>query len=152
MDDAVKTRFFSKIEKTVSCWLWKAGCFNNGYGLFAWKGTPRLAHRISFFIHNNKEADGVVRHTCDNPKCVNPAHLLEGSQYDNIHDMIGRGRRIVVKGEDNGCSKFTNEEVIALRKLYDETKFNQTKKAIELGVSQSTLSRILSGKYYSSLM
>jgi hypothetical protein len=151
MESKDELRFFNKINKTDTCWFWTAGCFANGYGLFAFKSKPRLAHRISFLIHNKKEASGVVRHTCDNPKCVNPKHLIEGTQYQNIHDMISRGRRVISKGENNGHSKLTNEQVKDLRILYERTKFNQTKKAIELGISQSTLSRILNRKYYSEV-
>lgn len=64
-----------------------------GYGNFSLNGRQMTAHRAAYTMYNGPvEADQVVRHTCDNPPCVNPAHLLVGTQKDNVNDARERGR------------------------------------------------------------
>jgi len=94
-------RFWRYVEKTDGCWLWKGGRCPDGYGKFAVTAprgvTPKQkhfrAHRISYeMVHGAVPDHLVMRHDCDNPLCVNPAHLRTGTQADNIHDCIARGR------------------------------------------------------------
>lgn len=87
-------RFASKVLVTEDCWYWTAGTFENGYGLFcAEAGIPRGAHRVMWEMVNGPIPDGLlVRHTCDQRNCVNPDHLLLGTQRDNHADAIARGR------------------------------------------------------------
>ncbi len=59
----------------------------------------------------------VLRHKCDNYKCVNPEHLEVGTQKDNLTDMAMRGRSFSPAGEINGSSKLTKENVIKLREI-----------------------------------
>lgn len=78
----------------ASCWEWR-GCRNKqGYGKFAAvRQRPSLAHRFSYEAYKGKIEDGkIVRHTCDNPSCVNPAHLIIGTHKDNSRDMVERQR------------------------------------------------------------
>lgn len=85
-------RFWPKVNKTDSCWIW-AGQIHKptGYGLF-WNGKKTVrAHRYRFITDNGYEPE-VVMHTCDNPSCVNPAHLTGGSQLDNIRDRDAKRR------------------------------------------------------------
>lgn len=75
------------------CWLWTGTMQNAGYGEVIVNGNRRLAHRVIYELHHGPIASGlVVRHRCDTPACVNPDHLLSGTQADNIHDMHARGR------------------------------------------------------------
>jgi HNH endonuclease len=80
------------------CWPWQSSLKDqqSGYGQFWHKGRNLLAHRVMWEITNGRKlARGEwVRHTCDNPPCVNPAHLEVGSPLDNMHDMIDRGRAL----------------------------------------------------------
>lgn len=69
---------------------------NAGYGVLPREiGGSRLAHRAALAEHLGRPVEGVVRHICDNPPCINPDHLIEGTQKDNINDAVERGR---VKG------------------------------------------------------
>lgn len=88
-----RARFFSKVEKTDSCWNWLAQIDKFGYGNFSIMTKPVRAHRYSYEIHCGPIGPGLnICHTCDNPRCVNPAHLFPGTQWQNIQDMVQKGR------------------------------------------------------------
>lgn len=87
-------RFHKSYRKTeIGCWEWIGRKSNYGYGHFNLQRRTRWAHRIAYQLEFGDLRPGlVIRHSCDNPSCVNPAHLSAGSQRDNIHDQIDRGR------------------------------------------------------------
>ena len=83
-------------------------------------GNKKIAHsRYVYCQHHALEladiADKVVRHRCDNPACINPAHLELGTQKDNVQDSVLRGRAIRSPGESNGRSKLTVDQVLEIR-------------------------------------
>lgn len=86
-------RFWGKVTKTESCWLWTAALDGKGYGRF-WDGEHIVAsHRYSWILVNGKIPDGMnICHHCDVPVCIRPTHLFMGTQKQNIHDMIAKGR------------------------------------------------------------
>lgn len=87
------TRFFAKVEKTENCWLWTATKHKFGYGSFSYKSKKIGSHVFSFMLHKGDIEKGrCVRHICDVPECVNPDHLILGTQLDNLRDMSSRGR------------------------------------------------------------
>lgn len=96
MNERSIKRFWNKVTVRGSdeCWLWTACVNGGGYGVFsAWGERPKmvLAHRFSYFLATGT-VPTVCRHTCDNPPCVNPAHLLDGTHKDNVFDKVRRGR------------------------------------------------------------
>ncbi len=91
-----------------------------------------------------------VCHNCDNPSCVNPAHLFLGTQVDNIKDMVSKGRGGNHKGENNGRTKLTNDNVISIKYLLSKGIF-QKYIALVYNVSQVTISRIKLGKNWSHI-
>jgi hypothetical protein len=87
----------------------------------------------------------VVRHTCDNRLCVNPEHLVIGSQADNVQDMHERGRASDVRatGKDHGTVKLTEQQVLDIR---SRTRESQRELAAEFGVSQYAIYSIIARK------
>lgn len=87
-------RFFAKVEfrGEDECWPW-TGMRAHGYGYIWREGKMVRAHRLSYEIHVGEIPEGLlVLHSCDNPGCVNPAHLRVGTGVDNSRDAIERGR------------------------------------------------------------
>jgi hypothetical protein len=91
-----ETRFWMRIDKSAAggCWVWTAARGDHGYGtLQGDNGRTVGAHRFSYELHNGAIPAGlVVMHSCDNPPCVNPAHLSVGTHADNARDMVLKGR------------------------------------------------------------
>jgi len=100
-------RFWKYVSITykTSCWEW-TGCLGGNksqairYGAFRLAGKHHKAHRVSWRIYHARSPADRVLHTCDNPKCVNPAHLFEGSPLDNALDRKEKGRGAT--GDRNG--------------------------------------------------
>lgn len=88
------TYFQNYIIKTAACWLWKS-CKPTQYGSFSFEGKQHHAHHFSYQVAKGTiPARMVIRHTCDVPSCVNPDHLIIGTQSENALDAVRRGRII----------------------------------------------------------
>jgi hypothetical protein len=112
-----RDRFMSFVEKsTCGCWNWTGGKAGIGYGMFWVNGATRRAHRVAYSLFKGPLQDvDVVRHTCDNPGCVNPEHLQKGTHADNVSDKMAKDRHRSPKGEEHGIAKLTEEAVRDIR-------------------------------------
>lgn len=112
-------RFWSKVKKTENCWLWKGHLDSKGYGDIRIKRKMIRAHRFSFYLANGFYPPCVL-HDCDNPICVNPAHL---------------------KGSNNGNAVLTTEKVKTIKVLLSQGV--QAKQiAAQFGVAPTTIANI----------
>lgn len=144
-------KFWSKVAITANinkCWEWQAFKNKEGYGGFRVNRNQVIAsHRLAYFIHNNKDPlDKCVCHSCDNPACVNPAHLWLGTRYENAMDRESKGRNKPLSGEKNGNSRFTAEQVKEMRALYSSGELNQHEIAERFGTHQGVIWAIVTKK------
>lgn len=148
-------RFWPKVNKDgpimlgmdSPCWIWIAVVHRLGYGQFRLRGDMIQAHRASWEIHYGPIPDGLwVLHKCDNPPCVNPAHLFLGTRQDNVDDKVNKGRSYHPYGELSPAAKLTKEQAEEIRYLYAHTKVFQRELAERFGVSQTAISRIVISK------
>ena len=86
-------QFFIKVNDVGDCWEWTGAKNKTGYGVYRIGKKTILAHRYSYIIANNREPDNLVLHKCNNPICVNPYHLYDGSHRDNMLDLRKTGFR-----------------------------------------------------------
>lgn len=149
-------RFWEKVRKTDGCWEWTAARLPTGYGVFGVEGNDiRAAHRVSWLIHYGEVPEGMlVCHHCDNRGCVNPTHLFLGTDADNMHDMIakGRARPTGPKGVANASAKLTEEDVVTIRNRYASRQVYQYQLAAEYGVSQPVIGSVVLRKTWKHVL
>lgn len=86
-------RFWAKVEKTDSCWLYRGFIKWDGYGWLCRNGRYMTAHRYAWTLTNGEPPAGAhILHQCDVPACCNPDHLRLGTHRDNMAEMMERGR------------------------------------------------------------
>jgi hypothetical protein len=107
-------RFWLKVKKTDTCWLWTACVDKEGYGNFGIDGSNYRANRVSYAIQYGDPRESQVCHSCDNPTCVNPSHLWTGTTQDNSHDRDQKGRQ--AHGDNVNTAVLTEKDVKAIRR------------------------------------
>ena len=140
--------FWQKVDRSGgddACWEWLAGT-RGGYGLMRWRGKTTSAHRVSWELAHGSIPDGLdVLHSCDNPRCVYPAHLFLGTHQDNMVDMLRKGRGNKPSGEKNGNSKLTDAQVAEIRRRYAAGGITQTQLGAEFDVAHTNIGYIVRG-------
>lgn len=148
-EDPIK-RFWKKVDKGPSCWVWIAARYKDGYGQFWFRGRMTRAHIASYQMHVGEIPDGLwVLHKCDNPWCVRPDHLFLGTPSDNMKDMHRKNRHAVYSGEENPASKLTKQKVDEAREQH-VLGVSQRQLAKRMGVSPATMSLAINGKTWCS--
>lgn len=138
----------------MTCILFDGGKNRCGYGVVRVGRSTQLAHRVAYAEHHGlclQEIAGVtIRHTCDTPACINPSHLVKGTQAENMQDKKERGRAGRVVGSTNGSAKLTEQDVLAIRAAHNSGE-SKTALAKKYGVSFMTIHPIVTRKTWAHI-
>ena len=137
-----EARFWAKVDRGAAdtCWLFTGFRDRDGYGRTRVTGMRATASRAAFF-YTHGYWPTVARHSCDNPPCCNPAHIIDGTHDENMRDRDSRGR--VAHGEHAGKAKLTLDDVLEIRTLVGLCRV--TDLARSFGVSTHTITAIKRG-------
>jgi hypothetical protein len=153
VNDSFEMRFWSKVKKTDTCWLWTASTVKGkGYGQIGAlsDGTMVKAHRASYFLACGEIPEGLlVCHKCDNPPCVNPEHLFLGTTADNHADRDQKNRQ--AKGAKSGKAKLQPQQVLAIRELVVLGELKEGEIAKMFNISPSNVYMIASRRTWRHL-
>jgi hypothetical protein len=134
--------FLSFTTKNGDCLEWTR-CFNSdGYPRCKWNDDANgKVHRIVYQLqHPDTDISNlVVRHSCDNIKCINPEHLEHGTSADNMYDRDVRGR--------HGMAKLSAKKAAEIRLMKKEyPDMTQKELGAMFGVNYRTISYVLNNK------
>ena len=143
------------------CLIWPFSKTEAGYPIFdtikGWAGETAMAHRLVCEMRAGRRLRGrndanpeVVMHTCDTPSCINPAHLLVGTDADNLWDCREKDRHS--RGERNGHSRITDEDVLTIRALKASGAATTKQLATRYGLNERHVRFIVSGGCWKHLL
>lgn len=148
-------RFWRQVDLSAGpddCCPFMGARLRNGYGQFRVGAATAIASRVAWWLFSG--ASGLpgtavhIRHTCDNPPCCNPRHLIPGTAADNHRDMVERGRSLA--GERNHRAKLTAETAAEIRRRVCAGE-SCTALAVEFGVDRSRVYQIAVGRGWAHL-
>ncbi|WP_242137009.1 HNH endonuclease signature motif containing protein [Sphingomonas sp. TREG-RG-20F-R18-01] len=148
-------RFWSWVVKGDGCWEWQHNVDDHSYGIFVHRKVFYGAHRLSFELANGPLGQDLQAcHSCDNPLCVNPAHLWAGTAADNSADKVSKGRHKMagslptaeeIKARRNpdhpGMKYFRKLTEAEVREILASTETNRAL-GLKYGVNQGTIFKI----------
>jgi len=106
-------------EIVGECVRWRGRTFQNEYGKFGALGCEWLAHRVAYVLHYGAIDDSLlILHACDNKWCINPKHMRQGTQQENIDDAVNRKRLNPAFGEAAGKAKLSSIDVSNIVRRY----------------------------------
>lgn len=134
--------FLSRTKKVGDCLEWTKCLNTDGYPRTTWGGHSNgKVHRIVWELANGHEATGrVVRHLCNNPRCINPNHLAIGTPLDNSKDRDLADR--------SGSRKISQRDVNPICVLYASGEYTQKEIGAKFGIDSRTVSSIIKGKHW----
>lgn len=128
------SKILNRSTQVDECLIWN-GCLNSdGYPRMMLKGNSNIkVHRLVHELSSGQDINGlVVRHSCDNPLCINPKHLSSGTPADNMLDRDSRDR--------HGASKLSHQKVREIRKMFElNPKLKSPTVAEQFGISPRTV-------------
>lgn len=156
MNESDVRRFMVKVDDSGgpdACHWWTAAirAKSRQYGVFWMDGAMHSAHRIAWAIEHGSilTSEVVLRHTCDQTRCVNPRHLAPGTPADNMHDRIDHGKGYP-HGEAHPLAKLTAGDIEQARKFREQGVYWR-EIARRIGVAQCTIERAVRGETWSHL-
>ncbi len=159
ISEIAQARFWRKVERGErnECWPWTGAVTDKGYGFcypYGAKGGRYRSHRVSFFLFTGIDPgeDGSL-HSCDNPPCNNPAHIIPTTQAVNLANMRAKGRDYkfpVISGENSPHAKLTDAQIVEMRSLAGTIDANgywsERRLAAHFDIVHSQVHRILHGQ------
>lgn len=141
----------SRVEFSENgCWNWQGWLDRGGYGYVCYKNRDINIHRFFYAWCCGAIPKGkIVRHTCNNRKCVNPEHLILGTMWDNSQDMINSGNSLT--GERNPNSALTEKAILEMAELYKTGCVSLKDISEEYKVSPGVVQAALSGSTWKYL-
>jgi hypothetical protein len=154
---------WSKVAKggPDECWPWRGYRNELGYGRVEVGGKMYYAHRVIFDLNrpgviawsapSDRYANGFLRHSCDNPSCCNPAHLIVGTHSENMRDKAVRGR--AVWWDDATGTPRAKLSADDVRMIRNRKALGLTYRKLQelLGVSKCTVTGVISGRHYKDI-
>lgn len=118
-DPKFQQNFWAGVQPSIddSCWPWLRSISRGGYGQTSINQKTIKSHRVAFRLAKGYFPK-VTCHSCDNPICCNPNHLIDGTHKENTRQMLERKRHWVPKGESSPHSKLTDAQVLSIRSEY----------------------------------
>lgn len=126
-----------------NCLIWTRCLNTDGYPRALMDGNANMKiHRVVYELATGTSLPKgvVVRHTCDNPKCINPDHLISGTPADNMMDRDLRER--------HGMAKINRQQVVMIRALWSSGEYLQKDLAKAFGLNERTISSLVNGKHW----
>lgn len=142
---------FALVDKPEGeCWIWPGSKNGAGRAIFRGRSAPRVIYEMLF--GSIGEHLGVL-HSCDNPRCVNPAHLWVGTQKENVRDCWSKGRAAKNSqppGERHSMAKLTERDAV---RILERVLRGEARKALalEYGVGVRQIGRIVTGDRWAHL-
>jgi len=142
-------RFWEKVEKTDTCWLWTGSVTKSGgYGQLSIHNRPVRAHRFAYELIVGPIPEGLrVCHHCDVPRCVRPDHLFLGTAKDNTRDMMAKKRmRRFPRGDEHPTrTAARRERYETVVRLHGEGMTN-AQIARQVGLTDTAVGHMVNGK------
>jgi hypothetical protein len=139
----LRRRFSAKVkpDPVTGCLNWIGAVAGGGYGQFGIRGRVFRAHRVAWELaHGPIPAGLVIRHRCNNSRCVNAAHLQTGTHLDNMEDMTRAGR------QNRSGPKLTSRDAVTMRGLHDFLGYTWPEIAQEFCVGRTTVANVMREK------
>lgn len=159
MNDSTRlARFWSQVRRgnADDCWEWTGYKSAQGYGRVNYKYPIRTtkAHRFSYYLaHGSLPENMSVCHRCDNPSCVNPAHLFLETNAGNVADRVRKGRSVVPfsRGSAKKNAVLTESQVLEIKEALRASSASQSELARKFGVARATINNIAQGNNWAWL-
>jgi len=136
MTSSALERFWAKVQKTSSCWIWTGSTDGGGYGKLSFRGRTQKASRVAWQLFRGPlRPTEWILHKCDNRLCVNPRHLFKGNRARNVQDAVQKNRL--------GSQKLTVEKVLQLRKLAKNPTYDSLTLSHLFKVSRAQINNIV---------
>ncbi len=131
------------------CWIWQRSTDHCGYGKFTADSKTYFAHRHSYELYAGPIREGLcILHDCDTPSCVNPKHLYQGTQLQNIRDRVSRGRCASTAGSKHPRSRITPQQATEIIEGSIAKELSQKELSHIHNMSQQSVSAIVCGDHW----